>query len=285
MAILGNKQPALPNPNPAASGVSAIKQAPSAPASDVMVNDTMKLADQANKLQMAGAQSAGKDRNVEEFMPGIGDLTKAIKTQEQQGKEKQAAAAAAVSDAEQQAATQNLKTFETSVSVREKFKDMTEDLLQKFEQNQDLLNTDKYNAEVQQMTFAMRMQNKKYIDQLKLEGQRNRLNDAEAFKEALQAQSFMDEHELLKTDLAFKDLVTIDTINFRTNKASQDREFKQKLGEMDIELALKAALSDQDARNTAMKYGSISDMVSTLGTYAAAAYDQKSWNPDRTKKV
>jgi hypothetical protein len=250
-----------------------------------MLNDTMKLADQANKLKMAGAQSAGTDRNVEEFMPGIGDLTKAIKTQEQQGKDKQAVAAAAVSEADQQAATQQLKTFETSVSVREKFKDMTEDLLQKFEQNQDLLATDKYSAEAQQLTFNMRMQNKKYIDQLKLEGQRNRLNDAEAFREAMQAQSFADEHELLKTNLAFKDLVTIDTIGFRTNKAAQDREFKQKLGQMDIEMALQAALADQDARNQGLKYGAISGMVTAMGSYGAQAYDQGTWNPKNKTKV
>lgn len=109
-------------------------------------------------------------------------------------------------------------------------------ILQDFEQGRARLDLGKDRARMEQALFGLRFTNKKYIDQLQLEGKKRRLDNAVAFKEALTETLFKEELELLKSDITFKRALQAD-----------EREFQRMLANIDIETALRLATQEADA--------------------------------------
>lgn len=152
-----------------------------------------------------------------------------------------------------------------AVMAKEALATQTEELLAKFEENMDALGMERHKSDVNQLLFGMRMQNTKYIDQLKMEGDKLRLNDKATFAEALMASSLQDEMTLLKGNLEFRQLMFADDLLNKGALARDDREFARRLGEIDIETALQAAFSDSEARSEGMRFEAIAQMVGQVG--------------------
>ena len=112
----------------------------------------------------------------------------------------------------------------------------TSAILQDFEQGKARLDNARDKARMEQALFGMRLANKKYTDQLEIEGRKRRLDNAVQFKEALTEAIFKEEMNLLKDDLSF-----------RRKMAADEREFEKMLADIDIELAIKLALQEAEA--------------------------------------
>jgi hypothetical protein len=182
---------------------------------------------------------------------------------------------------QQQVNQKNSQLKAASLSLKSQLADQTEDLLQKFEQQNDLLDLDRYKSDLNQIEFNMRLSNNQYIDKLKLEGQRARFDDANQFAEALAAATFEDELSLLKNDLEFKELLFGKELTAKGLLAADSREFQQQVAKMDINEALRIAASDRDSRAEAMKYQAISGIIQA-GAQAYNAYSNYKANDTKT---
>lgn len=115
----------------------------------------------------------------------------------------------------------------------------------------------------------MRLANDDYVERLRMEGQRARLDDELSFKEALTKTVFEGELDMFIGDLNFRSIVMADA-----------RAHKEAIAAVDINFALSMARSEAAAAAQAGKYQAISSGISAAGsaaTQAAArgAFDSK----------
>jgi 2-hydroxychromene-2-carboxylate isomerase len=111
---------------------------------------------------------------------------------------------------------------------------------------------------MEQALFGMRLSNKKYIDQLEIEGRKRRLDNAVQFKEALTETLFKEELDLLKSDIAFK-----------RKLAGDEREFAALLESIDLDTALKLVMQESEATQIAMVAQGAKDVISGGLKYAS----------------
>ena len=111
-------------------------------------------------------------------------------------------------------------------------------ILQDFQQGRARLDLGKDKARMEQALFGLRLTNKKYIDQLQVEGRKRRLDNAVQFKEALTETLFKEELDLLKSDISFKRALNAD-----------EREFQRMLSSISLDMAIKLATQEADAMN------------------------------------
>jgi hypothetical protein len=129
---------------------------------------------------------------------------------------------------------------ERQTNATQELLNRTTGILQDFEQGKARLDNAKDKARMEQALFGMRLANKKYTDQLEMEGRKRRLDNAVQFKEALTETLFKEELDLLRNNLEFKRKLNAD-----------DRAFEKLLQDIDIETALKLALQEAEAEQIA----------------------------------
>lgn len=121
------------------------------------------------------------------------------------------------------------------------------------------LDLEKDRAKLEQLAFTMRMNDKQYLDQLEMEGTRQRLDNDLNFKEELQKSIMGSNDELLKQSLGNRDIM-----------AAGDREFAEAMGAMDINAALQMASNEARDAKAAATIGA----AGGLATAAVGAYGQ-----------
>ena len=131
-------------------------------------------------------------------------------------------------------------------------------LLQDFEQGRARLDLGKDKAKMEQALFGMRLSNKKYTDQLEIQGRKRRLDNAVQFKEALTEALFKEERDLLQLDISFKRAL-----------AGEDRDFEKLLANMDLETALRLASTESEATQIALIASGAKDVISGGLKYAS----------------
>lgn len=99
----------------------------------------------------------------------------------------------------------------------------TENILQDLEQNRAKLSEDKRQARIEQAGLLLRTQQKDYTDQLRLNGEKSRLQDAIKFNEELAKTIIAENQSLLETGL--KNKAALD---------ANDREFQTMLAKMGV---------------------------------------------------
>lgn len=239
----------------------------------------------ANQLDLEAAQA--KVKGQAEAMSGggapietdVSDLANQLVQQQTQTKLAEIGVDQQKTGLEQQAKIKREQMKTQSLNLKEKFAQDTADLLQKFEQNRDLLDLDRYQADTAQLLFNLRMQNTQYVDKLKIEGTKQRLQDANAFKEAMMTAIFEDEISFLKNDLAFKQQMQSNEIAAKSALASDSRQWQRYLSNMDTEYALKVALSESDSRNNALKYEAISQIGQSVIKMGYESYKNREKAP------
>lgn len=132
-------------------------------------------------------------------------------------------------------------------------------ILQTVNQGRDKLSVSKQKAAAEQAGFLMRQSSKAYVDQLQLEGKRNRLDSRAGFQSALMDTFFKDQEDLLRGDLSF-----------RRALAGDAREFTKYLAGMDLDAALALATGELQTKSTAAMYSSVSAGVGA----GASAYSK-----------
>lgn len=132
-------------------------------------------------------------------------------------------------------------------------------------------------ATLQQIATNLRMQNDKYINQLQQEGNRARLDDANAFNEELLRTSLGDSKELLEKQLANKSIL-----------AASDREYQKALANMGIEDAralLRASAREQERNAVAGAVGNVAKQGAGMAGSAYAEYNSPNNTAIRTSQA
>lgn len=146
-------------------------------------------------------------------------------------------------------------------------------ILDNFEQNKERLTLGQEKASVEQAGFLLRLSNDKYIDKLRIEGRKNRLNTQLAMKEALLQATMIEERALLENDLSFKRLMN-----------AQRREFREELANIDLDRWMEMIEMDASAANAAMKAQALGGIVSTAAG-AGSQYLAKNSSTTTTASV
>lgn len=124
-------------------------------------------------------------------------------------------------------------------------------ILQRAAEGKDNLSLTKQKAAAEQSAFLMRQSTKSYIDELQLEGKKQRLDSAVGFKQAMIRTTFADLEDMLESDLSFK----------RALSAS-DRDFAAYMANIDLNTALSLASSQAQAQATQTKITAASSIGS-----------------------
>ena len=266
MALFNDPNTAATPTAPAAPD-SAGQSAPVSSVSNQLELNSAELQRNAAALAKSGGTKQGPQQETALDAGVSGDTVAQVKQQEQQGVLSNTQAKQQSDSQDQATQTQNLKLKQQSLTLKQQLANDTENILSQFEQKGELLQTARYKSDVETASFNARMLNDKYINTLKTEGAKARLDSKSAFDEALTMATFSDEHDLLKNDTEFKKLSGLQALQFGDNLQDSQREFEKDLGNMNLEMAMQLALSDSDAHNTAIQGGAISDVVKTIGTY------------------
>lgn len=212
----------------------------------------------------AGAQPSGpRASSVAERMAVAG-------TQQQLDQQEQVGdiAAERLGVQEQAQAEQEGRAMEGALlsqeAVQQSLQQRGDELLGQFERGMKQLDMSKHESEIEQLGHILRLDNKKYVDDLQQVAQRQRLDNDYNFRTALQEDVFSDMGELLKKDLAFKEMMAMD-----------DAEFAREIADMDIGFAMEIAKEqDEMAKSQAIFSGLGTAVSAGAQAYAASEADK-----------
>lgn len=118
----------------------------------------------------------------------------------------------------------------------------------------------------EQLAQLMRLEDKKYLDTLELQGAKQRLDNAASFREAMEVASFGDSLETLRQTLGYDSIL-----------AASDRQFKDSLAKIDLNAAISMAEQNAAATkqmNTLKSSGELAKAgISGYGDYKSGEYD------------
>jgi hypothetical protein len=181
----------------------------------------------------------------------------------QQGQQAAAATGAAEQQLETQVRQQRKRLNEREVGLREQAAQKVDEVLTNYVQKKGEMDLAKDRAQAEQVGFMLRLSSEQYVERLRIEGSKARLNDRINFTEALQRAMFDEERKLLDENLRFKRLI-----------GATERDFKEQVAEIDIESALAIAGARAQGANAAMKAEAISGIVSGAAKTGSAIYDK-----------
>ena len=142
----------------------------------------------------------------------------------------------------------------------------TESILQGLEQGKAELGERQRQQGLEQVAASLRLQDQQYVDNLRREGERARLDENISFAEQLQKSIFENNAALLKMQLKNKSLL-----------AADDREFNKSLARMGYDDAIRAARENIKADQQSALIGGIASMVpvgaQAYGDYEKGEYD------------
>jgi hypothetical protein len=152
---------------------------------------------------------------------------------------------------------------EQAVGLKSQFNQKMDEILTTLEQNREELSLDQQKALTEQAGFYMRLNNEKYVNKLKTEGARARLDSTVKFKEAMMNSIFKNQYELMNKNLSLKTLLS-----------SDDRAFRERLGRLDINAAIALLSSELDTAKEQNIYKGAQETVSGVSDYYAKQQSQ-----------
>jgi hypothetical protein len=137
----------------------------------------------------------------------------------------------------------------------------TEATLSEFERNKGQIDLNRDRARVEQLGQQIRLQDKKYTDNLQREGQKSRLDDELEFRKQLTKSTLGDSQEILEKGLKGKSVLD-----------ANDREFSKSLAQMGIDDAWSMFRSQQRADQQRALYTGIASVTGAgVGAYGQAS--------------
>lgn len=137
----------------------------------------------------------------------------------------------------------------------------TQQLLNDLERDKGRIDLARDKARLEQVGAQLRLQDKKYIDNLQREGQKARLGDSINFQESMAQSVLGSNKELLEKNLGNKSILDVN-----------DRDFQKSLAQMGASDAYKMFKDDAKAQKERALYTGIGGLVSAgAGAYGASA--------------
>lgn len=142
-------------------------------------------------------------------------------------------------------------------------------LLADLSRDRATLNLERDKSKIEQLAHTMRLSDKKYVDMLEREGQKQRLDNDLAFKESLSKAILGSNHDLMVSSLKQGNMLN-----------ASDREFANAMAQIDLNAAISMANNEAaDAKQAAMISGAgglASAGISGYGAYSDAHPTTKS---------
>lgn len=160
-------------------------------------------------------EQAALAQTVQAMQPVEAAAQTQAKAQEQQARE-----------VEQRASQQQTEIAQSRQANQMQTQLRTDQLLQELEQGRGKMDLAKYQSNLEQVGFNLRLSNKEYVDNLQREGARARLNDKIQFEKQLSQSILASNKELLERQLGNKSIL-----------AASDREFSKRMAEMGVQNA------------------------------------------------
>lgn len=161
-------------------------------------------------------------------------------------------------NAQQQDITQNRKFDNIQTQMK------TNSLLQDLEQSKGKVDAAQYQANVEQLGTNLRLQNQQYVDNLKREGDRARLDDENTFKEQMTATTFDNAQVILQDNLHNKSILD-----------ASDDDFHKAVSAMGVDDAYAMMRAQMQASDTAGFYQAAGAAAqSGIGAYGSYANKQ-----------
>ena len=207
-----------------------------------------------------GPTAAPKATNIQEQM-AINQARLQQQELQQAGREAGSALGLQAAEADQQYQQSRAELDEKQISSQEQYQRQAEAVFRDLSRGTREIDFQRDSAKAEQLGFQLRLSNDQYVNRLKMEGARSRLNSDIAFKEALTVSIFAEEEALYRSNLSFKSMID-----------ANDRSFNERLSEMSIELALE--LASAEAKGQAMS-NTISGFTQVVkgGVQAYGSYD------------
>jgi hypothetical protein len=148
--------------------------------------------------------------------------------QEQRGMQSQLFQAEQARQKEQE--QQQLEQLDADeLNQREELLNRGEEIMQEWRNQGTQLDLKKKAAQTEQLGFIARLSDDAYVNNLKREGRKARLNNKLKFQEELQKAIFDDERELFESDLSFKQAMKQDAREFKELLANEGLDWKKAL--------------------------------------------------------
>lgn len=150
----------------------------------------------------------------------------------------------------------NEKDIDTQENYNRQATSILNDLARKGEE----LDFKKDKAKLEQAGFNMRLSNEQYVKNLKREGEKSRLSNANNMKEAIANTVFGNEQDLLKDDITFRNVLK-----------AKDRGYRDQLANINLDFAMKMSQAENEAANNrAMWTGAGQIIRGGVQAYSAA---------------
>ncbi len=165
-----------------------------------------------------GEQAAVADTNAQlaSLTPGL-QLQQQAETIEREGQQQKV-----------QQAEQDIEQSRRFNNVQNNIR--TQQLLGDLSRDRGSLDLDKDRSKLEQVSFLMSMQDRKYTDELEAIGKRRRLDDEVAFRNEMEQVAFRDSIDILRDKLGKGDVL-----------AANDREFATAMSNLSLDEAMKIA--------------------------------------------
>jgi hypothetical protein len=137
----------------------------------------------------------------------------------------------------QREAFERKKLSQQAIQIKDNFAREASSLTQRYEREKETLSFGKQAAMTEQLGFLTRMNTDKYIEQLRLEGTKYRLDNARNFKEQAIMAAFSEELELFRSDLTFRRGLLEDQRRFNAEHAIYDLEAAIRMAMIDTKEA------------------------------------------------
>jgi hypothetical protein len=160
---------------------------------------------------------------------------------------------------------QELDIRNQALNLKQQFNSRISQVLAEFREKGDELSIEKQKAQVDQITQMTRLLDDKYINNLKIEGTKNRLANKAAFAEAALDAAFDNQLALLQDDFEARSLLK-----------ANDRDFNIKLEKMGMATAMNVVNAEIEAAKTAQAWRAAgSTLEAGISAYGKGMFDSK----------
>ena len=209
--------------------------------------------------RVAGPTAAPKATNIQEQI-ALNQASLQQKELARSGQEAATQLGMQAEEAQQQYQQATAELDEKQIMAQEQYQREVEAVMRDVARGTRQIDFEKDQAKAEQVGFQLRLSNDKYIQNLRLEAARSRLVSAASFKEQLARTIFAEEEALLRTDLSFRAMLGAD-----------DRQFRERMAEINLEEALALANAEAAGDNAVTMWSGISELMKG-GIQASAAF-------------
>ncbi|MEM4555109.1 MAG: hypothetical protein QXT25_04650 [Candidatus Anstonellaceae archaeon] len=151
-----------------------------------------------------------------------------------------------------------------AVNFKKQLANQAKEFIQKIKQRKATIDLAKYRSELEQSIFIAKLNNQKYIDNLKLEAARKRLDNHAEFQSALIDAAFKDDLDIIRQNASLSRILTDTITNAKIDAARTEAAYTKELAKIDLETAYQMAMSDMKLAIAQQQYNALIGSITQL---------------------